>query len=130
MRVLSVCCFALLVGAGGAAAQNNLAAGAYLNALYCKGAVEVYAERLAKSSSSRYRSIAREARGVSGKLKSQAARLKSQYGIRDPRDRNAERRGRNVMAKDFPRQGAWMTGGPIPRGALRQYQHCVFVSKQ
>jgi len=107
-----------------AALADALDKAVYMNTYYCAGIAEVYGERLGSSR----RNEAGEAAQAAVELRSRAQSFGRRLGYSDAEGRSAEAQGRQTMARMLPQNGAWMSGGPIPQDAFRQYKHCASLA--
>lgn len=107
-----------------AALADPLDKAIYMNTYYCAGIAEVYGQRLGAS----HRSEANEAARAAVELRSRAQGFGHRLGFADAEGKSAEVQGRRTMAQMLPQNGAWQSGGQIPRDAFRQYQHCASLA--
>ena len=95
----------------------------YLNAHFCIGQAQVFADLVGQTS---HRSKAGEARLLLQKLTSRARQLETRYKLKGSGEEEAEQKGGRTMAGLLPASGTWAKGGAdIPIEAIRHYQQCA-----
>lgn len=115
----------LLLFASAAHAQQANSAFAkpnYLNAHFCIGQVQVFADLVGPTS---HKTKAKEARALLQKLTSQANQLETRYKLKGSGEGEAQQKGGRIMAGLLPASGQWAKGGDIPIEAVRHYQQCA-----
>ena len=123
MRIILTLSLLLLASAANAQQANNaFAKPNYLNAHFCIGQVQVFADLVGQSS---HKSKAKEARSLLQKLTTQANRLETHYKLKGSGEGEAEQKGGRIMAGLLPASGQWAKGGDIPLEAVRHYQQCA-----